>query len=135
MSERTVTRSIEADLDPDAIVQVLADPTRLPQWAPGFADAVEPEADSRFRVTKNGNQFTIEVIIGPAARTVDFVREIAPGKRGGAFARVLPRPGGGSVLLMTLPVTPGTEPDSVSAILNQELRALIDLSRSQLVNR
>ena len=37
------------------------------------------------------------------AGTVDYLREIAPGREGGAYIRVIPRPGGGSVVVMTVP--------------------------------
>ena len=38
MPDRTVTRAIEDDLEPDAILAVLMEPKLLPRWAPGFAD-------------------------------------------------------------------------------------------------
>ena len=37
---------------------------------------------------------------------MDYLREVAPGREGGAYIRAGPRPGGGSVIVMTLPLLP-----------------------------
>src|ERR1700761_4113060 len=107
MKARTVTRSVETDAEPDAILKVLADARHLPQWASGFADAVAAGPDGDWLVTRNGKVFSIRVESERSRGIVDYVREIAPGEKGGAFLRVLPRPGGGSVTVMTLPVSAG----------------------------
>ena len=127
MEDRTVTGAIETDAEPEAIMGILQDVQMLPEWAPLFADRVEPAGENRWRVTRNGEQFAMEVAIGWTRCTVDYLREIAPGQRGGAYLRVLPRPGGGSVVVMTLPVAPGRNASEVGAILQQELAALIRL--------
>ena len=129
MPDRTVTRTIEDDLDPDAIFAVLIDPNLIPQWAPAFADAVESVASDAWQVTKNGERFVMHLAASAASRTVDYLREVAPGRQGGAYIRVLPRPGGGSVVAMTLPVTGNADAESVSAVLVEELKSLIDLSK------
>jgi hypothetical protein len=41
--------------------------------------------------------------------------------------RVIPRLRGGSVVVMTLPVPAGGNVESAAAVLNQELRALVNL--------
>ena|ERR1700685_1071105 len=102
MSVRTVTQSIETPVSPDAMLEILADPGNLPKWAPGFADSVERDDQDGWRVTKGGNVFSLQVAIAQSSRTVDYLREVAPGRQGGAFLRVLPRPQGGSVIVMTL---------------------------------
>ena len=103
MSDRTVTRSVEAAVEPDAVVDVLTDAKLIPQWAPAFADTIEANAHDGWHVTKDGNTFSLQVAVARSNRTVDYLREIAPGKQGGAYIRVLPRPRGGSVVVMTLP--------------------------------
>jgi len=100
---RTETQSIESDAEPTAVVTLLADPTRIPDWAPAFADAVTRDDQSGWLATKSGQGFTVRVVQQRDAGTVDYLREIAPGREGGAFLRVVPRPGGGSVVVMTLP--------------------------------
>ncbi len=64
------------------------------------------------------------------AGTVDYLREIAPGREGGAYIRVIPRPGGGSVVVMTVPLIPDTEPAAITATLRDELNTLISLASS-----
>lgn len=58
----------------------------------------------------------------PSSRTVDYLREAAPGKQGGAYLRVLQRPNGGSVVVMTLPILMGSDAEKAAAILDQELQ-------------
>jgi hypothetical protein len=77
-----------------------------------------------WKITKGDKTFQIEVVSSQSAQTVDYLRELAPGKKGRAFLRVLPRPRGGSVIVMTLPVVPGTSAEEASTILDQELRQL-----------
>ena len=128
MTSRTITRSIETDLGPDTILNLLVDPRHLPEWAPVFADTAEPTSDHHYRVTKDSNSFDIEVAISRPVGTVDYLREMGAGKRGGAHIRVFPRPGDGSVVVMTVPLAPGSDPQNATAILEQELSALVRLS-------
>lgn len=100
---------------------LLADPTRLPDWAPAFVDVVTGDDESGWRATKDGRDFTLRVVTRRDAGTVDYLREIAPGREGGAYVRALPRPGGGSVVVMILPLVPGVEPTAIAATLNDEL--------------
>lgn len=127
MSTRTITRSIESDLEPEAILGVLNDPARIPEWAPAFADQIEHTAQSGWRVTKGGESFNVQVNVSTIAGTVDFLREMAGGKRGGAYARVFPRPMGGSVVVMTVPLAPAADPQQVAEVLEQELTTLVSL--------
>lgn len=114
MSERTVTRSLEADLEPEKILSVLNDP-----------------AQHGWCVTKNNESFNVQVNVSTAAGTVDFLREMAGGKRGGAYMRVFPRVLGGSVVVMTVPLAPGADPQQVAGVVDQELAALVSLSGKQ----
>jgi hypothetical protein len=126
MTIRTVTGSIESDASPDTVLEFLADPRNIPQWAPAFADNVEQNAQEEWQVTKDDSSFSLQVIVERSARTVDYLREIAPGRRGGAYIRVLPRPNIGSVVVMTLPIPADGAVDSALAIVNQELRELVN---------
>ncbi len=125
---KTVTGSLETDLSADAILEFIGEPGNLPRWAPGFADAVERIEEDRWTIRKGERVFTIEVVVNRSSRTVDFVREIAPGKKGGASLRVLQLPSGGSVIVMTLPVAAGITPEAVTEILNQELKEIARLN-------
>jgi hypothetical protein len=127
MEDRTVTRSVETAVPADVMLEILLDPRHIPQWAPGFADAIEPDAQERWQARKDGRTFSLQVVVARSSRTVDYLREIAPGKQGGAYIRVLPRPRGGSVIVMTLPVPAGAKAESVTAVLSQELTALVGI--------
>jgi Polyketide cyclase / dehydrase and lipid transport len=126
----TVTSSIETDTSPELVIQVLSDPRRIPQWAPGFADRVEAGENGCWEVTKGDRTFAVEVVTFGPARTVDYVRDVTPGRKGGAFLRVLQRPRGGSVIVMTLPSPPGTSAEETATILDQELLLLTNLCAS-----
>jgi transposase InsO family protein len=130
MADRTVTRAIETDVEADVILAILKDPRLIPRWAPAFADTVEVDTKNGWRVVKDDAAFSLELVISPSSRTVDYLREIAPGKRGGAYIRVLQRPGGGSVVVMTLPVAGGANVEAVTNVLTQELKRLVALSET-----
>jgi hypothetical protein len=129
MGTQTVTRSFESDLEPGKLYNVLADASNIPKWAPVFADAIERIDHVRHRVTKNGEIFTLEVLLHPSAVAVDYVREMPNGKRGGAYIRVTPRPLGGSTITMTVPIGPNTTESKVAKVLEQELADLVHLAQ------
>ena len=99
------------------------DDDRLEAWPDFFAD------DGRYRITKSGQVFDIEVPLNPAAGTVDFIREMPNGRRGGAYLRVMPRPLGGCTIMMTVPIGPTTNESEVAKVLEQELADLVQLAR------
>lgn len=127
MTDRTETQSIEIDADRDAVLELLSDPRQLPEWAPAFADTISGDAQAGWRATKDGQDVEFRVVSRRDAGTVDFLREVAPGRQGGAYLRVVPRPGGGAVIVMTLPLSPGIDPAAVAATLRDELDALARL--------
>ena len=123
----TETQSVETDVRPDAVMAVLANARLLPQWAPGFVDVVDGDAESGWVGTKGEQSFSIRVPVDSSARTVDFLREVSPGREGGAYLRAVPRPGGGTVIVMTLPILPGTDRAATASILTEELATLAAL--------
>lgn len=128
MPIQTVTRAIEANLEPDVLYRVLAEASNIPKWAPVFADTIERVTDERYRVTKNGETFDLEVVLHPSAHAIDYLRPMPPGKRGGAYIRVLSRPSGGSTITMTVPVALGTTETIVAQTVEQELAELVLLA-------
>jgi hypothetical protein len=128
VDRRTEAQSIESEADPEAVVALLAQPSRIPEWAPAFADVVIEEDRSGWRAIKDGREFKLRVVVNRDARTVDYLREVAPGREGGAYVRAVPRPGGGSVVIMTLPLLAGVDPADTSATLRDELNALARLT-------
>jgi hypothetical protein len=127
MRDRTRTGGIEIAAEPAAVARFLADARNLPRWAPGFADEVEGSPESGWQITKEGRRFAIRVAVNEECGTVDYIREIAPGREGGACLRAIARIGGGSVLVMTLPVLPGIDPADTAEILRIELETVRDL--------
>jgi hypothetical protein len=121
---QSVTGSVESDATPEVVVDLLRDASRIPEWASAFAYTVTPDGEAWRATTTGGSHFTFDVLAVEEARTVDYVREIAPGVLTGAYLRAVPRAGGGTVITMTLPVRPGVDPDEVRATLTDELLAL-----------
>jgi hypothetical protein len=126
-SARTETQSIESDATVAAVVALLADPTHIPEWAPAFADRVVGDDRSGWQAFKDGRDFALRVAVGVDAGTVDYLRQVAPGREGGAYIRVVPRPRGGSVIVMTLPLLPDVNPADTAATLARELSVLASL--------
>ncbi len=127
MPPRTVTRALECDAAPDSLFRCMADPTHIPAWAPDFADAVAREADG-WRTVKDGKACALRVPADPRSRTVDYLRQIAPGVEGGAYLRAIPRLSGGAVLVMTVPLAPGADPEALGAVVEAELARLAELA-------
>jgi hypothetical protein len=119
------------DVEPSIIYAKLTDALLLPQWAPVFADRVEATGALNFRITKGSDSFAMELVKNDSAWTVDYLRPIQNGKKGGAFIRVVPRPLGGATIVMTVPVGRDATPDQVAALLEEELKALVKLSSSR----
>jgi len=130
MAKQTLTRAVETDLEPGRIYDVLSEANNIPTWAPVFADTLEPIGDLRYRVMKNGERFDLEVHLHPSAGAVDYVREMANGRRGGAYIRVTPRPVGGSTICMTVPLGPNAVEAEVAVVLEKELAELIRLAQA-----
>lgn len=128
MPTQTVTRVVEADIEPDSLYRLFAEASNIPKWAPAFADSIEHIKDAQHRVTKNGETFAIEVLLHPSAHAVDYVRELPGGRRGGAYIRVTPRLLGGSTITMTIPIGANTTEDAVGKVLEQELDDVIRLA-------
>ena len=62
MSNRTVTRSIEFDVEPDTVLATLTDPKQIPRWAPGFVDEVESVSSHEWRIKKRGMVFSMQMV-------------------------------------------------------------------------
>lgn len=124
---RSETGSIESDAEPGAVLAVLEDGARVPEWAPAFADAAVRDG-AGWRGTRNGSDFAFDIARDRAAGTVDYLVETAPGQVNGAFIRALPRLGGGCVITMTLPIRLGADAAEVRATLAAELERIAALA-------
>jgi hypothetical protein len=120
---RSQTGSIETGKRQEAILAFLEDGTRAPEWAPAFADGAVRDGDA-WLGTKNGQDFAFRVVVDRRAGTADYLLEVAPGEENGAYIRVVPRLGGGSVVSITVPVRPGAKVEVVLATITAELAAI-----------
>jgi hypothetical protein len=130
MPPQTLTHAVETESEPENLFKFLSEIENVPKWAPVFADRIERISDSRYRVIKNDEAFELGVFRNRAAGTVDYIREMSGGRRGGAYIRITPRPLGGSSVSMTVPIAANTSAADVAKVLEQELLDLICLAQS-----
>jgi hypothetical protein len=119
----TQTRSIAIAAPPEAIVELLTDGARLPEWAPQFASEARAEAD-HWVIDSGGQQLRIRIKASADSGTVDFVS--ADDERVGAFSRVIPN-AKGSEFLFSILFPPGTDQaviDAQMAVVEGELEAV-----------
>jgi uncharacterized protein YndB with AHSA1/START domain len=103
------TRSISIAAPPEAVLAIVGDPYRLPDWAPGFASAVEPHGDD-WLIGSGDAQFAITVRVSAEYGTVDLQ---PPGNATfGARMRVLHNHAG-SELVFTLVFPAGADPEAI----------------------
>jgi hypothetical protein len=108
---RAETRSVSIAAPPDAVLRVVGDPVRLPDWAPQFARSATPAGGDRWLIDNGETTFAIAVPVSPQHGTVDL---ISPATRtAGAFTRVVPN-GDGSEYVFTLLFPPGVTNDAVA---------------------
>lgn len=121
--DRAETRSIAIAAPPEAVLAVVGDARRLPEWAPDFAHAVRANGDTDSWIVDNGEaEFPIRLRVAAELGTVDI---LGPGDRPrGAFARVLPN-GDGAEFLFTLVFPAGTDDAAVDAQMATVERELV----------
>jgi hypothetical protein len=127
--DRCETRSIAIAAPPEAVLAVVGDALRLPEWAPNFARAVRPDGD-RWIVDTGAGDLRIDHRVVPELGTADILRGDPPR---GAFSRVLPNGADGSEFLFTLFFPAGTDPaavDAQMATVERELEAVRGLSEA-----
>jgi len=123
---RAETRSISIAAPPENVLRLLGEPRMLPEWAPAFAEAVEP-ADPDWLINPGPGEFRIRARVSAEYGTVDLLdpRDL----RRGAHMRVLSN-GDGSELLFTLVFPASVDKQSIGqqmATVEAELRAVRDL--------
>jgi uncharacterized protein YndB with AHSA1/START domain len=105
------TRSISIAAPPEAVIALVGDPYRLPDWAPAFATSVEPDGD-QWLIGSGAARFAIAVRVSAEHGTVDLLRP--DDDTFGARMRVLHNHAG-SELVFTLVFPAGVEPEAVRA--------------------
>lgn len=120
------TRTISIAAPPETVLDLLTDPSRLPDWAPAFASAVQRDGHD-WLVDSGGTQFRIQVPVSRDHGTVDLLRPGDPSR--GARMRVLPN-GGGSEFVFTLIFPAGINADVIArqmSTVEGELRTVREL--------
>jgi hypothetical protein len=128
-TSRAETRSIAIAASPAAVLAVVGDPRRLPEWAPAFARAATPDGDL-WRIDTGAGDLLIDVQVCEAAGTVDLVRrgDTTAGARMRAVAS-----GGGSELLFTILFPRAVDEAAVAAqmeTVERELATVRDLAEA-----
>jgi uncharacterized protein YndB with AHSA1/START domain len=124
----TRTRAIAAP--PAAVLDVVADARRLPEWAPAFARAVTPDG-GHWRVDTGAGELVIDMVVSREAGTVDLVRA-GGGTDVGARLRALAS-GGGTELLFTIIFPDGAGEDAIAAqmaVVERELETVGGLAEA-----
>ncbi|SED44016.1 Polyketide cyclase / dehydrase and lipid transport [Amycolatopsis tolypomycina] len=128
---RAQTRTISVAAPPARVVEYLSDPRHIPEWAPGFATAVDHDHDDIWRVhTENGPQ-RVAVRVAAEHGVVDVVSADSPNL--GLFTRVVPNLTGAE-LIFSLFFPADTDPAAVAAqmaVVGEELRAVRDRVESR----
>jgi len=120
------TRNISIAAPPDAVLELLGDPRRLPDWAPAFAKAVKPDGQD-WLIDSGEDQLRIRIRTSLEHGTVDLLRPKDPSR--GAHMRVLSNEDG-SEFVFTLVFPPGADEGSITrqmTIVEDELRTVRDL--------
>jgi hypothetical protein len=129
-TDRAETRSVSIAAPPAAVLALVADPQRLPEWAPAFARGAQPDGDEWLIDTREG-QARITVRVSPEHGTVDLLRATDPTR--GAFSRVVPNHDG-SEYLFTLVFPDGTTETAIAqqmATVEDELEAVRALCEAE----
>src|SRR3954449_4017561 len=105
--KRASTRSISIAVPPQVVLDLVADPTALPRWAPAPARAVRSAGGDHWVVEKGGREVRIRVRVSRELGTVDFLMADAPpGVELGTFTRVVRNGSGGGFFFQHLYVHP-----------------------------
>ena len=122
---RSHTHTITIDASRDHVLDVLADATNLPAWAPNFASAIRPDGDG-WIVGEGAGEIRLELPVDRELGTTDLLLTLPDGRRRAVYMRTLPN-GDGAEVLFTLFHSDSRSDDDVArqnAEVAEELRRL-----------
>lgn len=122
---RVNTQSITVAAPPEKVLQFVADPANLPEWAVGFAQEIRHE-DGQWIVTSPQGDVGLRVDVDRARGIVDYAMSPGPGVEVTAFSRVLPNEHGSEYVFTQFqpPATTDEDFDGQIEALGQELQVL-----------
>jgi hypothetical protein len=123
--QQAVTRSISIAARPQVVMDLVADPLKLPQWAPVFARRIRPDGGD-WIVESAGGELRINVRVSRGHGTVDFLARAPPGVDVGAFSRVMTN-GDGAEYMFTRFFAGGADEHVIAeqmAVVEEELRTV-----------
>jgi hypothetical protein len=126
------SRQIAIAAPREAVISILADATRLPDWAPNFARAVQRDGE-HWRVDTGAGDLLMEVVVDRDLGTVDLIRPGDPSL--GAKMRVLHN-GAGSAFVFSIVFPPGAPEEAIvaqMATIEEELVTVRGLAEAAVV--
>ena len=127
---KTHTASITLQSPSERTFEYLADASKLPVWAIGFAKAIEPAAATAGWSRSRGEQCLLRIDSDPATGVIDYVSMPAPGVEVPAHTRVVTHDAG-SVYTFTMHQAPGM-PDEVFDAQVTELARELSVLKAHL---
>jgi hypothetical protein len=127
----SASRSISISSAPEVVVDLVGDPQRLPDWAPRFASAVNPDGPD-WVVESGETKLRIRVRVDRQLGVIDLIRPGDPSR--GAYMRVLPN-AVGSEFVFSLIFPAGTSEELIvqqMTTVEAELRTVRDLCEAQV---
>jgi hypothetical protein len=93
MTMRADTQTVTIPANHDEVFAFLAEPSKLPRWAVGFARAIRRDGDEWIVQTAQG-EMPIRFVVDAGRGTIDFHMTVAPGVEVVAYSRVVPNDSG-----------------------------------------
>jgi len=123
---RTHTTSVQIETSTETAFAFVADGSKLPVWAIGFAKAIERNGDGWLVTLAGGACVPLRIESDPATGVVDYVMLAEPGIEAPAHTRVMPH-GPGTLYVFSMhqsPDMPDEIFDAQIAELERELTVL-----------
>jgi hypothetical protein len=127
---RAHTTSIEIAASPAHAFAFVADASRLPVWAIGFAKAIEPDGDRWLVTLASGQRVPLRIDSDARTGVVDYVMLPAPDVEAPAHTRLVPH-AGGTLYTFSMHQTPDI-PDEVFEAQVAELERELSVLKAHL---
>lgn len=86
---KATTQTMTIHTDPTQLFLYIADPERLPEWAPGFAPVIRRDGE-RWIIVRGTREVELKMVTNPELGIIDFHTELTPGVPAAGYSRVIP---------------------------------------------